>query len=66
MLTLGPGPAPPAELAAAQHHGEAEALEEARTPQVGAPVDDAAGDDDFADEHGHAVQAPTLPGPRRS
>ena len=51
-------PVTPAELAAAQHHGEAEALEVARTPQVGAPVDDAAGDDDFEDAHGPAVQAP--------
>ena len=50
--------AEPAELAAAQHHGEAEAIEVADTPQLGSPVDDAAGDDDFADQHGSAVQAP--------
>jgi ubiquinol-cytochrome c reductase cytochrome b subunit len=51
-------PVTPAELAAAQHHGEAEAIEVADTPQLGSPVDDAAGDDDFADQHGSAVQAP--------
>ncbi|MFK5583996.1 MULTISPECIES: cytochrome bc1 complex cytochrome b subunit [unclassified Serinicoccus] len=48
----------PHELAAAHHHGEHEALESSATPQLGIPVNDSVGDDDFVDEHGSAVQAP--------
>ncbi|MGD8149822.1 cytochrome b [Ornithinimicrobium sp. Y1694] len=48
----------PAELAAAHHHGEHEAIAEAGSPQLGVPVNDAVGDDDFEDHHGSAVQAP--------
>ena len=51
-------PVTPAELAAAAHHGEHEALDTAHSPQLGVPVKDSAGDDDFEDEHGAAVQAP--------
>ena len=48
----------PAELAAAHHHGEHDALEGSSTPQLGVPVNDSTGDDDFTDVHGSAVQAP--------
>ncbi|WP_151524106.1 cytochrome bc1 complex cytochrome b subunit [Serinicoccus kebangsaanensis] len=48
----------PAELAAAHHHGEHDALEEASSPQLGVPVNDSIGDDDFSDPHGSAVHAP--------
>ena len=51
-------PVTPAELAAAAHDGEHEALEEAHTPQIGVPVKPASQDDDFVDEHGASVQAP--------
>ncbi|WP_299449357.1 ubiquinol-cytochrome c reductase cytochrome b subunit [uncultured Serinicoccus sp.] len=49
----------PAELAAAHHHGEHDALESPSIPQLGAPVNDSTGDDDFSEGHGSAVQAPT-------